>query len=276
MNELFGSNKIEYVFQRPSSPSRPISGVVFLAHGCSHSATDWWPKSESCLTCLGLPVEVSIVKEAVRRNYFVVAMSSSDSTHKCWAENDLDRAGALINFLYKKYLNADMTLPLYLLGGSSGGAFAAMLASAQSIHARVSALCVQIMGVHDLSNLPPTLFVLMSKDEQTMRQVKNKLHNHKLDVKGISRHKLMSVGEIKITPTFFHDHNEVLTMTDSETLHQAFVKNGVISSATQLLQKDPRDPYSNWREVILNNTMKKWFSNIYCSFIFSFCVTIYT
>jgi hypothetical protein len=250
VNQFFGSDKIEYVFQRPAFIDKPITGALFLAHGCSHSATDWWPRSESCPTCLGLPVEASIVKEAVRRNYFVFAMSSSDRLVKCWSENDLTKATKLINFVYKNFLSADFSIPLYLLGGSSGGAFVAMLASAQSTTPLVSAVCVQIMGVHDLSTtLPPALFVLMVKDVHMMNHMKNIFREHKLESKGAFKHKLISISELKIGPTFFAEHNEVLSIADSAALYQAFLSNGIISSTTQFLLKDPRDLESIWREV---------------------------
>ena len=109
--ELFGSEHIEYVFQKPqSSSSQQINGVIFLAHGCSHSATDWWPKSELCSKCIGLPIEISIVKEALKRNYFVISMSSTDRNHKCWNHHDMTPAIHLINRIYTTQLNNNFTI----------------------------------------------------------------------------------------------------------------------------------------------------------------------
>lgn len=34
-------------------PEGPAKGLLFLAHGCSHSATDFWERSEACPNCLG-------------------------------------------------------------------------------------------------------------------------------------------------------------------------------------------------------------------------------
>jgi hypothetical protein len=64
--------QIEFVFQAP----KDITGIILLAHGCSHSATDWWPKSQSCPQCIGLPVERSIVEAALNHGYLAVALSS--------------------------------------------------------------------------------------------------------------------------------------------------------------------------------------------------------
>ena len=57
-----GDRKVEYVYQIPTSSAKP-KGVVFLAHGCQHSSTDFWPKSDTCSSCIGLPVERAIVTE---------------------------------------------------------------------------------------------------------------------------------------------------------------------------------------------------------------------
>lgn len=36
-------------------PQNPI-GTVFLAHGCAHSAADYWPPSSACPNCRGAPL----------------------------------------------------------------------------------------------------------------------------------------------------------------------------------------------------------------------------
>jgi len=62
--EKINNQQIELVWQ---SPSENPKGMVFLAHGCAHAATDWWPKSESCPSCIGLPIEKSIVHSILLR-----------------------------------------------------------------------------------------------------------------------------------------------------------------------------------------------------------------
>ncbi len=80
---------IEAVYQLPSS-SDSIEGVLFVAHGCSHSATDWWPKSTACMKCTGLPVEMNIVREAIYAHKFaVIAVNSMNRVHKCWNSKDI-------------------------------------------------------------------------------------------------------------------------------------------------------------------------------------------
>jgi len=76
------NESIEMVYQLP--PVSPIKGVLALFHGCSHRATDFWPASDSCKKCIGLPVERTIALAALRRGLAVLAISSSNSEHKCW------------------------------------------------------------------------------------------------------------------------------------------------------------------------------------------------
>lgn len=41
--------RTEIVWQIPT----PVRAVLLLAHGCSHSAIDFFPKSSRCPTCIG-------------------------------------------------------------------------------------------------------------------------------------------------------------------------------------------------------------------------------
>jgi hypothetical protein len=38
------SDSVELVYQAPDN----ATAVLLLAHGCSHSATDWWPRGAHC------------------------------------------------------------------------------------------------------------------------------------------------------------------------------------------------------------------------------------
>lgn len=52
-------------WQVPPSPR----GTLFVAHGCTHAAHDWWPPSPACPHCLGLPEEVAQTQQALARGY---------------------------------------------------------------------------------------------------------------------------------------------------------------------------------------------------------------
>ena len=72
-------------------PPSPM-GVLFVAHGCSHAGSDFWPKTGRCVHCLGLPEEVRVREAALRRGYAVVAASSFDRETKCWQNRGADKS----------------------------------------------------------------------------------------------------------------------------------------------------------------------------------------
>ena len=59
------AHRHSYYYQIPDSPR----GVVLMIHGCVHSGYNWWPQSESCPECRGLPEELSHTVQALRRGY---------------------------------------------------------------------------------------------------------------------------------------------------------------------------------------------------------------
>jgi hypothetical protein len=48
------------------APAEPAQGVLFVAHGCNHGATDWLPPSDACPQCLGPMPEVRAAAGAPR------------------------------------------------------------------------------------------------------------------------------------------------------------------------------------------------------------------
>ncbi len=40
---------VQMVLEEPLHPK----AVLLLFHGCKHSSTDWWPKSDGCPACKG-------------------------------------------------------------------------------------------------------------------------------------------------------------------------------------------------------------------------------
>ena len=73
------------VWQLPTSRAR---GVLFLAHGCNHRATDFWPQSAACTSCVGLPEEVRITQDALNAGLAVIAVNSADDMSRCWSIGD--------------------------------------------------------------------------------------------------------------------------------------------------------------------------------------------
>lgn len=58
-------NGHEYYYQVPDSPN----AVVMFFHGCVGSGSNYWPQSDSCPECRGLPEQMSHTLQALRRNY---------------------------------------------------------------------------------------------------------------------------------------------------------------------------------------------------------------
>ncbi|KAI8462388.1 MAG: hypothetical protein J3K34DRAFT_189448 [Monoraphidium minutum] len=169
----------EVVWKLPTG--KPV-GTLFVAHGCSHSALDWLPKSDRCPKCIGLPEELNITRYATeQRGLALVAVSSADRAgSRCW---DTGRGGpdvqqvkrALKELLAREALAA---LPLYALGASSGGAFVLALAA----ELKLDGVCSEIMASHSVDEAallaktafgryPPTAFAHMPRDARTARGV---------------------------------------------------------------------------------------------------------
>ena len=265
----------EYVYQVPgaaslNNPAAAVSAVLFLAHGCSHSATDWWPPTPSCPTCIGLPVEMSIVQKALRRNMLVVAVSSFDRSHKCWSSPDIQAVTNVLAALYQQHFQFDTTPtdptasqssiapPLFMLGASSGGSFVGTLSQTKTLREaglRAAAICVQISALRTVSDhLPPTVFTLMSRDRRTMRLVESRLLAGNSGGGGggglPSPSLLQRVEEQAVSPSFMLDHGGVSSVESSVAIHTALLQAGLIHSRSHMLKDDPRT--TDWRVVSLN------------------------
>lgn len=241
---------IQIVYQIPMNITSVV-GVLLVAHGCSHSATDWWKMSDKCQKCIGLPVERSIVKMAVQSGMAVIALSSNNRGNKCWIyEHDRMRAIKAIRYMYDKIstLTEENRVPLYLLGVSSGGSFVGTFAQdAKFTGLLISAICVQVMSVkiHRLEDsMVPTIFVHMPSDTRTAKMVSKVVAQ--MNEKTPNSAMEMRCERKQITSTYFFDHGVALSAEDSATLVQALNAAGYLSITNTLID-DPRK--SLWREV---------------------------
>ena len=272
---LLEYNGVQAVYELPIKSSgkgvgstAAVEGVLFVAHGCSHSATDWWAASASCPQCIGLPVEVNIVNTAVQRyNLAVIAISSYDREgSRCWSGVDTTRVVSMIAHFYRQILGVNpskgrraedkgiVTLPppLYLLGASSGGAFVGHLAQDPALAPPATAVTVQISSVFvqtassSAVTMPPTTFVLMNKDEYTLAQVTRVIKGLSADQR--PNFNIIRTQEKPILDNFFHDHsNKVISKQDSAKIRQALLEGGYIDASSSLLLQDPRS--TDWRKV---------------------------
>lgn len=242
VGQYLSLNGIEAVYQLPT-PLENIDGVLFVAHGCSHAATDWWPKSTSCTKCTGLPIEMSIAREAIYNQKFaVLAISSLNRVHKCWNAKDIPRVQEMISYFYSNIIPGK-NVTLHALGASSGGSFVGFL-SQQKQDISISSACVQIssVGGGKLASMPPTIFVLMSRDEHTVNHVKAVTSE-------IPKSKVLVTSPKEVGPDyFFLRSNKMISLEESKLIHKALYEDGIIDSKHFLID-DPRT--TEWREVFL-------------------------
>ena len=259
MVPLRGGGAVELVWQQPARPAR---GVLLLLHGCSHSATDWWPRGSACDRCMGLPEEQKIVRAALVRGYVAVAVSSEDrAKSRCWRiglpaitgqrSGDLGRVAEAVGSLLRRLGGAD--LPLFVLGASSGGAMALALPHALP---GITAVCSQIMAAPSLLSVPtgyaaypPTRFEHMVRDKRTSRLVER-------CVATLARQSVMhSVYETEpqpLTPTFFSDAIPHMDGQQSSALFAALVQAQLVSPQGEL-HADPRT--TPWREALFADSI---------------------
>ncbi|XP_047073361.1 uncharacterized protein LOC124682789 [Lolium rigidum] len=185
-------NGNELLWQLPPGPPR---AAVFVAPGCTIRATDFFDASPGCPRCAGLPEERRFTREALRRGYAVLAVSSRA---ECWS---LDAAAsgdgselAAVESIIKWWVNEQYPdlhgLPLVAIGASSGGYFVSALAA----RVRFSSVAIMIAeGVFAAmrevpAGYPPALFVHMPKDAERARMVAasiGQLKSKRVDVREI-------------------------------------------------------------------------------------------
>ena len=137
-----GAPVIELVWQRPRRPegARP-KGIVFLAHGCHHAAVDFFPASDRCVQCAGLPEESRVAAKALTRGYVIAAVSSEKA---CWnTQGDARRVAAALQRVRRRNPDLPRDAPVFAFGASSGGAFVAAL----PFFADVDGVIAQVAGV---------------------------------------------------------------------------------------------------------------------------------
>ncbi|EFN58741.1 hypothetical protein CHLNCDRAFT_140437 [Chlorella variabilis] len=148
-----------------------VGGVLLVAHGCSHQAGDFWPASQRCPGCLGLPEEMAIRATALRRGYAVIAVSSYNRSSGCWhntqasRSEDLQRLPDIVREVVRE--EGLEGLPLFLFGASSGGGIvlrlAAIMAEVQGVAAQVVPFRPDLMeGGQGWRRFPPVVVAHMA------------------------------------------------------------------------------------------------------------------
>jgi hypothetical protein len=254
------------LYQRPQSA--PI-GTLFVAHGCSHSATDWWPRSAACPTCLGLPEEVAIVRSALMRGYVVIAMSSTDRDSKCWSAK---RDGPSVARVLTTETWA-AARPLLAFGASSGGSFVGYLAPhVRAAGGTLAAIAVQIAALptsfierstspkgsatHSRgARFPAAVFLPMERDVRTLYAARACVKLLRSKARPAT---LLELSPHRITNDWFSSRIETMPKELATALVRILIDAKLVDAETRILADDPRRPQpsrrggatTTWRRAI--------------------------
>lgn len=245
---MYEMNKgVESMWQIPEG----AHAILFVAHGCQHSATDFWDATASCPSCLGLPEERRITKMALAAGYAVVAVSSQDRDSRCWHHHHSAGDTPAVRETLAKFRAAHglESVPLVAFGASSGGAFvlqAGATLGAAAVISQIMALPPSMLP----EPMPPTLFVHMAKDRRTARYVH--LCLQKLRGSSADESSRLVAHEVEVAPqrptaAFFLARIDRLSEATATQLHSTLAGSGLLDEAGYL-RDDPRQ--TAWRQAL--------------------------
>ncbi|PXF46841.1 hypothetical protein BWQ96_03370 [Gracilariopsis chorda] len=243
----------EFVFQI----ARKRQGTVLLIHGCSHSATDWFPASPGCRDCIGLPEEMRIVYISLLSGYSVVSVSSTDRKRKCWHTHPEARLGSDYQRVDSALLEAknlgvhDSSKPLFVLGVSSGGLFASSLPLRFYVDGVISIVSSSVVSLwtdeffSSHAIYTPHVFTHMAyRDGRTAQMVASSISKlQRMGVPCID----FKVDPKAVTPEFLTDALSHLNRTVASEIVAALNAAGHLDSVWRLIS-DPRG--SSWRKAL--------------------------
>ena len=230
---------IEVVYQAPASTPR---GVLLILHGCSHRATDAWPKSEKCPECTGLPIETRVVAAALTRNWAVAAVTSHNRRSGCWSQRDIDRIAKATAYV-RRVTNAGAAT--VSLGASSGGSIAVLVPGAVACVAQIMASPLELDARH-----PPVRFVHMARDTHRAAMIHHQVSE--LRDRGVDAAELIVEPEPLSAAALFRRGAGPggAVLPSREMAERAFsaLRDGGFVDASGFLVDDPRR--TNWRDAV--------------------------
>ncbi|KVI05235.1 uncharacterized protein LOC112524183 [Cynara cardunculus var. scolymus] len=218
-------NGTDIIWQIPNSPK----SVLFLAHGCSGRAANFWDKSPNCAHCIGLPEERLIVLKALARKFAVITVSSRG---KCWS---LGKETLVVEGIIKWWVEKENLekLPLVALGASSGGYFVSMLASKMKFSSIALMIAEGVFDrIDDTKNYPPTIFVHMPKDKLRKKAIDvnlEVLRSEGIDVAAVE------CMELPLSPNFLADRIPGLDLKISVELFNLFKEREFVNEEGYLV-----------------------------------------
>uniref|UniRef100_A0ACD5VZD4 Uncharacterized protein n=1 Tax=Avena sativa TaxID=4498 RepID=A0ACD5VZD4_AVESA len=223
-------------------PAAPARAVLFVAHGCSCSPENFWPPSQRCPGCVGLPEDVAITAGALRRRFAVLAVSSAG---ECWSlGHEVGAAKRAIQSWTAK--NGLGDLPVAALGASSGGYFVSRLAAEMSFAAIVIMISEGAFGPAGAPrSYPPTMFLHMPKDSRRVALVERNMKM--LRSSGVEVRELRSL-EVPLTPTLLSERIHGLDQGLSERIWKIFSEEGFVDERGYM-RKDGRA--TPWKDAVV-------------------------
>lgn len=237
---------VDVLLQQPAGPAM---GILFVAHGCTRSHTDWWHSTSTtvCPDCIGMPEETAIVDMALQEFGFVVlATSSVNRETKCWTKEDGPRVAAVLQQVWKEFHN----LPILLFGCSSGGGFVKgfLLQQLNKMRVPIMGFIAQIAA----SQLPPIedddppIAVYISQSRDTKKDKGNAKSVTILQSKGVAA-KHIRLEPLAIASDYFHQRIESISLQKSQQLVAALEKNKFLDTEG-FLREDPSE--SQWQRIL--------------------------
>jgi hypothetical protein len=229
-------------------------GIFLVAHGCSHSHTDFF---STCDGCLGLPEERAIVQTALTLNLAVVAISSQNRHTKCWkSSEDGPRAAKVLKEFSNRFSpslssssssssSAKEPIPIYAFGASSGGGFVSQLGPYLEAEQLVlNGFLSQIMAKVPPAPIECEVYITMDRDKRTDARANEIVSQATSSTKA----KHIQLPPLQLSESFFADRIEEVSPMQSSLVFDSLKQAGYIDHNDGRLTLDPR--HSDWRSLV--------------------------
>jgi hypothetical protein len=261
-------DQIQIVYSSNNSPSttahsKPPKGIVFLLHACTHSALKFFsPSPSACPNCMGLSEELRITRITIERGYIPVAVSCVDRKSGCWSiMRDVVRIEAVLKHDIVRAFLTEGSSSVFAIGASSGGAFAAELAT----RGIVDAALVMVMSLSDgvtgkLRTSPkPIYFAPMPRDKGMTKMVFKNYHDLK-SVKDFIVLDTANCGSLPVTTGYLIQRVPGMTADAGDELISLLKMAGHIDSSN-MMKVDPT--HSEWRNIVSPLNSTHWLNKFY-------------